>query len=197
MEYVNINKIIGRENDRLRKGLPAEDERIFIKTPDARSVLARGIRYFVGDDAVWLPEYDSVAEWLADNKGRGLLCIGNCGRGKSLICQRVLPVVFQYYHRLVMNTITMTELNEKYNEYAWNKIISIDDVGVESVANKYGEKHSYFSEIVDLAERKQKLLVVSTNLDDKELLKLYGIRTIDRLKALTKVVIFKGESLRK
>lgn len=197
MDKVNINSIIGKETERLRNGKAVNDERIYIRTADARSVLARGIRYFLGDDAVWLPEYEGVAQWLSDNDGRGLLCIGSCGRGKSVICQNVLPVIFKHWHRLIMNTITMTELNERFEEFSQYKIISLDDVGVESVANKYGEKHSYFSEIVDLAERKKKLLVISTNLNDKELANLYGVRTIDRLRALTKVVVFKGESLRR
>ena len=196
MDKVNINEIIGKETERIWNGRAVEDDRVYISTSDARSVLARGIRYFLGDTAVWLPEYERIAEWLADNKGRGLLCIGNCGRGKTVICQRVLPVIFKHWHRLIMNTVTMTELNERFDEFARYKIISLDDVGVEPVANKFGEKHSYFSEIVDLAERKQKLLIISTNLNDKELESLYGIRTIDRLKALAKVVVFNGESLR-
>ena len=197
MDKVSINDIIGNETERIWNGRAVEDDRVYIRTNDARSVLARGIRYFLGENAVWLPEYEHIAEWLADNKGRGLLCIGNCGRGKTVICQRVLPVIFKHWHRLIMNTVTMTDLNERFDEYSRYKIISLDDVGVESVANKFGEKHSYFSEIVDLAERKQKLLVISTNLGDKELVNMYGVRTLDRLRALTKVVVFKGESLRK
>ena len=197
MDKVSINDIIGNETERIWNGRAVEDDRVYIRTNDARSVLARGIRYFLGENAVWLPEYEHIAEWLADNKGRGLLCIGNCGRGKTVICQRVLPVIFKHWHRLIMNTVTMTDLNERFDESSRYKIISLDDVGVESVANKFGEKHSYFSEIVDLAERKQKLLVISTNLGDKELVNMYGVRTLDRLRALTKVVVFKGESLRK
>lgn len=194
---VNINEVIGKEAYRLWSGMATEDNRIYITTPDARSILARGIRHFVGSDAVWLDEYNQVADWLSDNEGKGLLCAGNCGRGKTVICQRVLPVVFLHWHRLVMNTLTATELNEKFNEYKHYKILSIDDVGTESVANKYGEKRNFIQEIIDEAERKQKLLIISTNLNENELREKYDIRTIDRLRALTKVVMFKGESLRR
>lgn len=192
-----IEDIIGNNGNAVWDSIPSTDDKIYIKTPDARNVLARGIRHFVGDKAVWLPEYDKVAEWLSDNKGRGLLCIGNCGRGKSVICANVLPVVFQHWHHKIMNTVTSTGLNSCYEEYVQYKIISVDDVGIEPVASVYGEKHSYFTELVDAAEKMDKLLVITSNMNIEELLERYGERTIDRLRALTTVVVFKGESLRK
>ena len=193
---MNIDDIINKETSRIWNGIEADDTRVYIRTPEARSLLARGIKHFVGERALWLPEYEAVASWLADNKGKGLLCAGNCGRGKSVICQRVLPIIFQHVHRLIMNTITATELNDHYDEYRQYKIISIDDVGTESVANRYGEKRNYIQEIVDEAERKQKLLVISTNLSADELFERYGERTISRLRALTTPVTFSGDDLR-
>ena len=194
---VNINEIIGKETERIRQGSSADDNRVYISTPDARSILARGIRHFVGPNAVWLDEYEQVAEWLADNKGKGLLCVGNCGRGKTVICQQVLPVIFQHWHRLIMNTTTAIELKDRFDEFKQYKIISIDDLGTESVANDFGTRRNFTQELIDEAERKQKLLILSTNLNEKELTEKYDIRTMDRLRALTKVVIFNGESLRK
>ena len=193
----DINSIIGNSLDNVWSSMETIDQRVYIKTPDARSILARGIRHFVGNDAVWLDEYEQVADWLSDNKGRGLLCAGNCGRGKTVICQRVIPVIFQHWHRLIVNTITSTELNDRFDEFRQYKILSIDDIGKESVANRYGEKRNYIQEIIDDAERKQKLLILSTNDSMDELRSKYDDRTIDRLRALTRPVIFKGESLRK
>lgn len=193
----DINSIIGNSLDNVWSSMETIDQRVYIKTPDARSILARGIRHFVGNDAVWLDEYDQVAGWLSDNKGRGLLCAGNCGRGKTVICQRVIPVIFQHWHRMIVNTITSTELNDRFDEFRQYKILSIDDIGKESVANRYGEKRNYIQEIIDDAERKQKLLILSTNDSMDELRSKYDDRTIDRLRTLTRPVIFKGESLRK
>lgn len=193
----DINSIIGNAIDTVWSNMQTIDQRVYIKTPDARSILARGIRHFVGNDAVWLDEYDRVAEWLTDNKGKGLLCAGNCGRGKTVICQQVIPVIFQYWHKLIVNTITSTGLNEHFDEFHQYKILSIDDIGKESVANRFGEKRNYMQEIIDEAERKQKLLILSTNDSMDELKNKYDDRTMDRLRALTTVVIFKGESLRR
>ena len=193
---IEIGKIITNNTNHVWDGVLNNDDRIYIKTPEARSVLARGIKHFVGDKAVWLPEYEKVAEWLEDNKGLGLLCAGNCGRGKTVICKKVLPVIFQHWHRKIMNTCTAIEFNNVFDEYKDYKIISIDDVGTEPMASKFGEKRMYFQEIVDLAERKQKLLVISTNFNEQNLLEKYGERTMDRLRALTKPVIFEGKSLR-
>ncbi len=194
---VNINEIIGKETERIWQGRAANDNRVYIKTPDARSILARGIRHFIGPNAVWLDEYEQVAEWLADNKGKGLLCVGNCGRGKTVICQQVLPAIFQHWHHLIVNTITATELNYKFDEFKQYKIVSIDDLGTESMGNDYGTKRFYTQELIDEAERKQKLLILSTNLNEKELKEKYDIRTIDRLRALSTFVVFSGKSLRK
>jgi DNA replication protein len=62
---------------------------------------------------------------------------------------------------------------------------------------KYGEKRLAFPELVDEAEKKGKLLIVTTNLSIQELKEKYGERTVDRLRAITTPILFKGESLRK
>ena len=49
--------------------------RVHISIPNARERLEAGLHHFLGDKAQWLPAYDKVAEWLTDNKGRGLLLL--------------------------------------------------------------------------------------------------------------------------
>ena len=182
---------------RLAQGRRASDNKIYIKTENAKNVLLRGLVYFLGEETQWLPEYDAIAEWLSDNQGRGLLCLGNCGRGKTVITQQILPLIFEHWHRLIQNNYTALDLIEKFDEVRQWKIICIDDVGTEPLANKYGEKHEYLSELVDEVERKDKLIIISTNLNAKELRERYGERVADRLRKLTTQVVFKGKSLRK
>ena len=77
------------------------------------------------------------------------------------------------------------------------QVIFIDDFGTESITSVYGEKRDIFSDIVDLAEQEKKLLVVSTNLTQDEIKERYGVRTLDRLHAITKGICLTGESMRK
>ncbi len=201
-ETPTIAKSVSNELFRMQAGREVTDNKVRFRLNGARDVLSRGLHYFCGDNAKWLPEYDEVATWLSDNQGKGLLCLGNCGRGKTLICQNILPLVFRHWLGLYLNTFTANDLNmhndeqRKYDEIKQYKIISIDDVGTESEAVFFGERHVFFNELVDECERKQKLLIVTTNLSRKELKERYGERTIDRLRSMMTTVEFKGESLR-
>lgn len=75
-------------------------------------------------------------------------------------------------------------------------LFSVDDVGVENMANLYGNKRLVFPELVDASERNGNLLIVTTNLTVDELMQKYGERTVSRLRAITKFVPFMGEDLR-
>ena len=75
-------------------------------------------------------------------------------------------------------------------------LLYLDDIGTEDLSVRYGERRMVFPEIVDEAEKRGKLLLVTTNLNPTELRAKYGERTLDRLRAITTAVVFKGESLR-
>jgi len=184
-------------------------ERLHIQIPQAREQLAAGLRYFLGDRAQWLPAYDEVAAWLADNHGRGLLCVGSNGLGKTLICQNIIPVLLQQNMRKIVKVCSALDMNQHLDELLRIHILSIDDVGTEPVETiNYGVRRIAFSELVDLSEKQGTLLILSTNLrttygTDKDgnivpsIEDRYGLRTYDRLKAVTKTVVFKGKSFRK
>lgn len=172
-------------------------EKVQICIPNAKDVLWQGIRHFTGGNARWLPEYDEVAAWMSTNQGRGLLCLGSCGRGKSLICAKILPVLLNFYNRRIMPVFDAQEMNRIPDEVIKNKLMVIDDLGTENVSVKYGERRMVFPELCDAAEKQGKMIVVTTNLSLSELRDKYGERTIDRLRAVAKPVLFSGESLRK
>lgn len=185
------------------KLLGKRKQSVTIGFEDARGIMERGLRYFVGVNCNWLPEYADVVNWLSDNKGKGLLLYGSNGRGKSVICKYIIPTLLAYYEPSlkVYNTRAndLRDLQPDKNEYYAMKIadvICIDDFGVEAVSNLFGEKRDVFSDVVDIAEHERKLLICSTNLVPEEIGKRYGIRTLDRLKALTLPVCFSGESMR-
>lgn len=180
-----------------RTGFNPMPDRVQIRIPNAKEILWAGLKHFEGENAKWLKEYEGVAKWLEHNEGRGLLCYGNCGRGKSLICWKIIPLLLHYYHRKVISCYDSQQMNADIDEVKSKHLIYIDDIGTENVSIKYGEKRLAFSEIVDEAEKKGKLLIITTNLSLEEIEQKYGERTMDRLVAITKRVKFLGESLRK
>lgn len=168
------------------------------KIPEARTHLWSGLQYFCGEDAVWTQDYEPIAAWLSDNKGKGLLMSGSCGTGKTLIGSRIIPLLLYHYcGKLMVFQYPAQEINCKVDEILRQKIIYIDDVGKENMLNSYGNKRWVFPEIVDEAERRGKMLIISTNLDAEHLAEKYDDRTMDRLRSLTKLVPFTGKSLRK
>ncbi|WP_195553182.1 P-loop NTPase family protein [Bacteroides eggerthii] len=194
MEQINFKQAIENLAD---TGFSPMPNTIQISIPDAKDVLWRGIKYFTGDAAKWRPEYEEIAQWLANNKGRGLLCTGNCGLGKTLICCKIIPLLLHHYHRKIVYCYGAQQLNVSADAIISKHILCIDDVGTECESVKYGERRRVFAELVDEAEKKGKLLIITSNLPLEELKKKYGERTIDRLKAITTKVLFMGESLRK
>lgn len=165
------------------------------KVANAGQRIFNGFKYFCGENAQWLPEYEEVASWLEDTEGRGLFMIGSNGRGKSVIATKILPWFFReqgYGYAIYI----ASEINQYKNEVMYPKILCIDDVGVEDIANDYGEKINVFAKVMDEVERKKKMIIITSNLTKEQMEKKYSTRTIDRINGCCKVVAFNGESLR-
>lgn len=190
-------------------GFNPYSQRLNIAVPNARERLMAGLHYFLGDKAKWLDCYDELADWLTDNKGRGLLCIGTCGLGKTLLCQNILPVLIHQYTKVVPEACTANEMNSKVDRLQDERCVIVDDLGVEAPeTNTYGNRRFPFNELCDAAERHGSMLIITTNLRTTHKIDpqthqaipsiedRYGIRTLDRLRAITKVVVFSGESMR-
>jgi DNA replication protein DnaC len=172
-------------------------DQVFITIPDAKEMLMRGINYFTNNNGVWLPEYEHVASWLSNNEGKGLFCMGKVGRGKSLICTKVIPVLLSWYCRKIVSVYDAQQMNVMLDNVLSKHIICIDDLGTEEVAVNFGNRRMAFAEIADAAEKEGKLLIITTNMTIDQFREKYGERVIDRLRVLTKSVLFNGESLRK
>lgn len=181
-------------------GMVTPEDRVFISIPEARKILYSAMSFFIGKEGrkvEWLPEYEKVAEWLSNNKGRGLFLFGNCGRGKSVLCRYALPAILLQFAKKVVNVFDIQELNGDIDNVLSKHIISLDDIGTEELSIKYGERRMAFAEVMDAAEKKGKLVIVSTNLTMEELQGRYGDRVLDRIKSTTKRVMFVGNSLRR
>lgn len=192
---IDFDSIINKLRD---TGYPETPDKVYIKIPNAENLLRRGLNYFTEGHPIWNEQnYRPIVEWMGDNNGRGLLLAGDCGLGKTLIGMRILPIIINACCRLIVNCYKAQELNERPDEVMSRHLIYIDDIGTENISNIYGNKRVPFSELVDLSEQKGKLLIVSTNYDVAHLAEKYGVRTVDRLRAITKYISFTGQSLRK
>lgn len=185
--------------DMQQHNIPLPAGKVEIRIPLARQILTDMLTLFIereGRQLIWLPEYDQVAEWLSDNEGRGLFLYGNCGRGKSLICRYVIPAILLTYCRKVVSVFDVQQMNRDVDLVLSKHIIYIDDIGTEEVSNHYGNKRMAFAEIMDAAEKQNKLVMVSTNLDISGLRAMYGDRVVDRIRSTTRRIVFGGDSLR-
>lgn len=193
-----VNRIL---EDMKAHGMKVPNEKVNIAIPNAEKVFKNALGYFIGlengKQAQLLPEYQSVAKWLENNEGRGLFLYGNCGRGKTIIAQYVVPAILLKYCRKVVACYDAQEMNEKLNEVLQRKLLCIDDIGTEDVSVVYGNKRLAFLEVVDAAEKQGKLLIVTSNLNHEQLVEKYGDRAMDRIRATTKRILFVGDSLRR
>lgn len=177
--------------------LNVQAKRLQLNIPDAKSVLWKGLTHCFGENAVGMPAYAKVAEWMGDNHGKGLLLMGHSGLGKSTIAMQIMPLVIQAFYHLKVKTISAYDINNDIDEVKKYKLLVVDDVGVESPYYNFGNRRDAFNEIVDAAEQNGRLLILTTNLNSEELLNKYGERTVDRLRGMMHKVVFTGISLRK
>lgn len=195
--------------DYLRKnGYDPQRDPYNIRIANACKRMEDGLHYFLGDDYTWLPAYDQVAEWLTDNKGRGLLCVGTPGLGKSLICEKILPVILGNDGHPIPR-VTGHEICQRIDELMKKRILIIDDLGKEPAeATVNYQRRRPFFELCNNAERNGNLLIINTNLSTTpvqpqwrkaypcSIEEYYGHEVLDRLKVITKFVQFTGKSMR-
>lgn len=174
-------------------GLDLTTERLQINIPDAESVLRLGLAERMGNNFVWLPEYTKVVEWMKDNNGRGLLLKGNVGRGKTEIGRNILPAVINHHYRRIVNCYDAVELSARKSEFLNNNWpLCIDDLGTE----KDAKSRDVFERLADQMEKRDRFLIVTTNLSGEDIRRIYGDRVFDRLKGNTTSITFKGDSMR-
>jgi DNA replication protein DnaC len=172
---------------------------ISFQITNAKKVFENAMTYYLGlknKKFVWLPDYETVTDWLADNKGKGLFLYGTVGTGKTFITRYVIPGILLKYKRLVVSTFDMKEVNADPDYVLSKKIIALDDIGTEEVSINFGEKRMVIPEILDEAEKYGKLLLITSNFNEEGLISKYGNRIFDRLIEVTTPIEFKGESFR-
>jgi DNA replication protein DnaC len=174
----------------------------------------------IADKLYWVDEYSQIIEWMETNivngKNKGLLLSGGVGIGKTVIANKVIGEIIRNekktmqpgFDKINLRFFRMQNLSiDRENEdYFYKNIVQIkfnmyilDDVGTEQIGNNYGSKFEMFSNIVDELYNMKKLSIITTNLTLPQMGERYGLRTIDRLNEMCKIVDFnkKYQSFRK
>ena len=183
-------------------GIDLPPKRVHFKIPDAELAFKKTmgcVLRSISCDYKHLTPYNNVIAWMKNNNGLGLLLMGRCGNGKTVIAKYVLPYIFQkmfkkkfkVFDASTFRSIDVLDELEKY------RYIVIDDIGVENTIVEYGNKVDVFARFMDIVEKQNKLIILTTNLDASSLEERYGTRVADRLANTTKIVGFNEKSFRR
>lgn len=161
-------------------------------------------------------KFSFVFNWLIGKDiditlNKGLLLTGSYGTGKSVLLKACIKFIDKYYSdKSVSNGIPepiyilshdmanafMDEKSALITRMKTTSILAVDDLGYEPVEVKsFGTVIKPFEEILMARYDKRKTILISTNLTCEEL-KKYGGHIYDRLRQMTYLIEFKGESKR-
>lgn len=186
---------------------PVTQGKQHVKIANAEERLRNGLRCYFGEEYKWLSGYERIADWLTDNKGRGLLLVGVSGLGKTKICRDILPVILG---RSDIPFVPAREIHGRMEELKKAPCVIIDDLGKEE-EKFYGNKNEDLLELLDAAEQRGNILIINTNLSttpkpenwQKEWLyptsikERYGDAVLDRMRATMRAIEITGKSMRK
>lgn len=147
-----------------------------------------------------------VSNWLTISTKPGLLLYGNTGTGKTVLMESLKEILKTGRSYDAVKFLTARDLFYKFtaetDHYSYCQIKSspvafIDDLGCEPPRCLiYGIEHTPIRDFFYGRYNKRLITIVSTNLDDKQLLENYGERVWDRMQETFDRITFQGKSFR-
>lgn len=162
-------------------------------------------------DHIW-----EAAGWLTDPDGKfGLMLCGMFGNGKTTLARAIASLVQfisecenGYGERKVMRFYTAKEICRRckmmeskpdaYREPFLTEMAIIDELGEEpNEVLIYGMPETPIADLLGERYARQRLTIVTTNLDADQLKEKYRGRMYDRFREMFKTIVFENESYRK
>ena len=139
-----------------------------IHVENARERLEQEMRRVWGDERfLWMNGYERIADWLTDNKGKGLLLCAPTGRGKTDICQRILPDILCNGGRPIpyveAKDLCKPKSADLRDDLKTEPILIVDKLGKEP-RKFFSDDNNSFSDLLENAERTGQLLIICTQL---------------------------------
>lgn len=164
--------------------------------------------------------FSTLREWLCQSQKRWLFLVGHCGTGKTLIARAVVNAYnhanYSPYGNNGENKFRITDAfslfesldvskdNSAYDIFRTSPKLFIDDIGSEPpMAKIYGTDRNAVSEILQYRYAQNLPTIITSNLTiysengKSQIEEFYGARIIDRLREMSYVIGFSGESFRK
>lgn len=169
---------------------------------------------FVADD----PTKEHIleaAKWLAEGHRAGLMLMGSYGNGKTTLAKAIATLVEYvtetrdgYRERKIVNLYKSKDICRlcKMQEIApdafrrpfTDEMIIIDELGEEpNEVLVYGMPETPIADLLSGRYEKQKLTIVTTNLDSDALKEKYKGRLYDRFRKMFTTIGFENDSYRK
>lgn len=167
--------------------------------PQTRFLIDLSALYFSNDE-----RFHKVEAVNSNSLNKGLLIIGACGVGKSLILQAATSTLFDgnIFAQRSCNQVVKDFDEEggkglkKYLRGEWY----FDDLGTENEGKHYGKAEDVFTTILsdryELFTREGKRTVLSTNFTPEEIGKRYGKRIESRLYEMFNIIVIGGKDIR-
>lgn len=153
-----------------------------------------------------------VAKGLHEGCGGMLLC-GVCGNGKTSMLlamqtatewvkrARLFETRYTTYDMdnmlFVKSKTIVRECETRLDFYKRKPLLLIDDLGEEPTeVLDYGNVNTPLVDLLEYRYSAKLFTAISTNLNGKQLREKYGVRIVDRLNEMMRVLVFKNQSFR-
>lgn len=162
--------------------------------------------------------FSKVFNWLIGQDidvslNKGLFLTGDYGTGKSAILKGIVKFIDNYYSDKFIDggipspiyilSQAMANKFKDNNEVFINRmkttsVLAVDDIGYEPKDVYYfGTLAHPFEEILMERYDRKRLVLISSNMNLKQIGERYGEHIKDRIKQMTYIIEFKGESKRR